>query len=63
MGVVAINASPRKNWNTARLVRVAAEGAGTQVIDLYGLGTYSGCNPASAAKHRRITENVSVVMP
>lgn len=25
--IIAINASPRKNWNTAQLVRAAADGA------------------------------------
>ncbi|MBR1864830.1 MAG: flavodoxin family protein [Ruminococcus sp.] len=46
--IIAINASPRKNWNTAQLVRAAAEGAAengadTEVIDLYTVGKYSGC--------------------
>ena len=41
--IIAINASPRKNWNTAQLVRAAAEGAGAAVIDLYSLEKYSGC--------------------
>ena len=26
MSIAAINASPRKNWNTAQIVRAAAEG-------------------------------------
>ena len=46
--IVAINASPRINWNTASLVREAVkgaeqEGAEVQVFDLYRLEKYSGC--------------------
>ena len=46
--VVAINASPRRVWNTASLVRAAAEGASesgceVSVYDLYTIGKYSGC--------------------
>lgn len=46
--IVAINASPRKAWNTASLVKAAAEGAkeegcGVSVYDLYSIGKYSGC--------------------
>ena len=46
--IIAVNASPRKNWNTAALVRAAAEGAQaagaeTEVIDLYSLGQFTGC--------------------
>lgn len=46
--IVAINASPRTNWNTASLVREAIkgaerEGAEVQVFDLYRLEKYSGC--------------------
>ena len=48
MKIIAVNASPRRNRNTARLVRAAAEGAAengaeTEVIDLYTIGKYSGC--------------------
>jgi len=48
MNIIAINASPRKNWNTAQLVRAAANGAAqsgaeTEVIDLYSLERYTGC--------------------
>ena len=47
MKIVAINASPRKNWNTAQLVSAAADGAAengaeVEVIDLYTIGKYSG---------------------
>ena len=46
--VIAINASPRANWNTATLVREAArgaeaEGAEVEVIDLYKLEKFTGC--------------------
>lgn len=46
--IVAINASPRKTWNTASLVNSAAKGAReagaeVEVFDLYSLGKYSGC--------------------
>ena len=46
--IIAINCSPRSIWNTATLVKEAAEGArskGAQVeiIDLYKLGKFTGC--------------------
>lgn len=46
--IIAINAGPRKGWNTDRLVQAAAEGAreaGAEVefIDLYKLDKYTGC--------------------
>lgn len=46
--IVAINASPRKEWNTGTLVREAArgaesEGAEIKVIDLYELEKFTGC--------------------
>jgi len=46
--VVAINASPRTNWNTAALVKEAAEGARTEgaeveSFDLYKLEKFTGC--------------------
>lgn len=46
--IIAINASPRKTWNTASLVKAAADGAAeigadVEVIDLYRIGKYSGC--------------------
>lgn len=46
--IIAINASPRVNWNTATLVREAARGAEEQgaeveVIDLYRLEKFTGC--------------------
>ena len=41
--ITAINASPRKNNNTAQLVRAAAQAAGSEVINLYSLERYTGC--------------------
>jgi len=46
--VVAINASPRKGWNTSRLVEEAArgardKGAETDIIDIYRLKPFQGC--------------------
>lgn len=46
--IVAINASPRREWNTGTLIREAVKGAeskGSQVkvIDLYRLDKFSGC--------------------
>ena len=46
--IVAINASPRTTWNTASLVKKAAEGAADQgasvtAFDLYSLSPYTGC--------------------
>ncbi len=46
--IVAVNGSPRTGWNTATLVREAAEGAraeGAEIerFDLYRLERYTGC--------------------
>ena len=46
--IVAINASPRKTWNTATLVKEAAKGAeasGAEIkyFDLYDLEKFTGC--------------------
>ena len=48
MKVVAINTSPRKNWNTDLLVKKAAKGAeskGAEVVffDLYSQERFTGC--------------------
>src|SRR5665648_201310 len=47
MKVIAINGSPRKNWNTATLLKkvlegAASKGAETEIIHLYDLN-YKGC--------------------
>ena len=46
--IVAVNASPRTEWNTGTLVREAArgaesEGANVKVFDIYGLEKFTGC--------------------
>lgn len=46
--IIAINAGPRKGWNTDQLIGSAAKGAeeaGAQVekIDLFSLGKFTGC--------------------
>ena len=48
MNVVAINTSPRTNWNTAQLVKEAAKGAESagakvQYFDLYRQEKFTGC--------------------
>ena len=53
--IVAINASPRPEWNTGTLVREAArgaeaEGAEVTVIDLYKLEKFMGCMSCFACK-------------
>jgi multimeric flavodoxin WrbA len=54
MKVIAINGSPRKNWNTASLLGKALEGAATQgaeteLVHLYDLD-YKGCTSCFACK-------------
>ena len=54
MHVIAINGSPRKNWNTATLLNKALEGASsqgatTELIHLYGLN-FKGCVSCFACK-------------
>lgn len=56
MYVVAINGSPRKNWNTAILLNKALEGAAaknasTELIHLYDLN-FKGCVSCFACKQR-----------
>lgn len=46
--IIAINASPRREWNTGTLIREAAkgvesEGAQVKVVDLYALDHFTGC--------------------
>lgn len=54
MNILAFNGSPRKNWNTATLLKhaldgAASQGAKTQLINLYDL-TYKGCISCFACK-------------
>jgi len=56
MKVIAINGSPRKNWNTATLLQKALEGvkckgADTEIINLYDLN-YKGCTSCFACKRK-----------
>jgi len=56
MKVIAINGSPRKNWNTAQLLESALEGAKsvgaeTQRVDLYSLN-YRGCVSCFGCKRK-----------
>lgn len=56
MKTIILNASPRKNWNTAQLLKSAQQGAesvGAEVeyIDLYDLN-YTGCRSCLACKRK-----------
>jgi len=56
MKTIVINASPRKNWNTAQLMKSALEGAKsvgaeTEYIDLYDL-SFRGCMSCLACKRK-----------
>ena len=48
MKVIAINGSPRKNFNTAELIKsvgkgVSSQGAEVETINLYDIDKYTGC--------------------
>jgi multimeric flavodoxin WrbA len=54
MKIIGINGSPRKEWNTATLIKMAlegakSEGAETELINLYDL-EYKGCKSCFACK-------------
>ena len=56
MKIIAINGSPRKKWNTAKLLKKALEGASlqgakTELINLYDLN-YKGCISCFACKEK-----------
>lgn len=58
MKVLALNCSPRKNWNTAKLLKSALKGAksaGAEVeyIDLYGLN-FTGCRSCMLCKRKDV---------
>jgi multimeric flavodoxin WrbA len=60
MKTIIVNGSPRKNWNTAQLLKEAQKGAesvGNEVeyIDLYDL-SYNGCRSCLACKRKGIAE-------
>lgn len=57
MQTIIINASPRKNWNTAQLLKEAQKGAQsvgaqTEYIDLYDLN-FTGCRSCLACKLKK----------
>lgn len=57
MKVIAINAGPRKGWNTDQLVSAAAKGAASngaevEYIDLFKLEKYTGCISCFACKRQ-----------
>lgn len=56
MKIIAFNGSPRKEWNTAELLRkalegAAAKGAETELVHLYDL-RYKGCVSCFACKYK-----------
>ena len=56
MNVIAVNGSPRKDWNTATLLNRALEGAGsvgarTKLVHLYDL-EYQGCTSCFSCKRK-----------
>ena len=56
MRLIAFSGSPRKEWNTATLLRhalqgAAAEGAQTELVHLYDLD-YAGCKSCFACKRK-----------
>jgi multimeric flavodoxin WrbA len=56
MKIIAVNGSPRKEWNTATLLKsalegAASQGAATELIHLYDL-KYKGCNSCFACKEK-----------
>jgi multimeric flavodoxin WrbA len=56
MKVIAINGSPRKEWNTATLLKkalegAASQGAATELVHLYDLN-YKGCISCFACKEK-----------
>lgn len=61
MKVIAINGSPRKNWNTATLLNKAIEGAksvgaDTELIHLYDLN-FKGCTSCFSCKKKGSKNN------
>ena len=56
MKTIVLNTSPRKNWNTAQVLKAAMDGAkstGAEVeyIDLYDLN-FTGCRSCMACKRK-----------
>ena len=60
MKAIILNGSPRKNWNTAQLLKESKKGAESigadvEYIDLYDLN-YNGCRNCLACKRKGIAE-------
>lgn len=56
--IIAINGSPRRNWNTAKLLQAALDGAAscgaeTKLVHLYSLN-YKGCISCFACKNKSL---------
>ncbi len=61
MNVIAVNGSPRKDWNTGTMLRSAMEGAEsvgarTRLVHLYDL-TYRGCTSCFSCKRKGNSTN------
>ena len=61
MKTIILNASPRKNWNTAQMLKEAQKGAAsvgaeTEYIDLYDLN-FTGCRSCLACKRKDVERN------
>ena len=61
MKTILLNASPRKDWNTAQMLKAAEEGAKaagaeTEYIDLYDLN-FTGCRSCLKCKLKDINRN------
>ena len=61
MKTIIINASPRKNWNTAQLLKEAQKGAEsvgaeTEYIDIFDY-TFTGCRSCLACKRKGMERN------
>ena len=64
--IIAVNASPRKGWNTDTLVTEAAKGAESvgaviEKYDLYRLEKYTGCISCFGCKREKTKVTASVV--
>ena len=58
MKTIILNASPRKNWNTAKLLKAATEGAleacaEVEYINLYDLN-FAGCMSCMLCKRKDV---------
>lgn len=65
MKAIAINGSPRKGWNTEKLLKSALKGAGsagaeTRMIHLYDLN-YTGCTSCFGCKRKGKESSICIV--